>query len=96
MDDAKAVFDQAKSKGLQGDGFDQLEQRLGYQRETKAVEFKYSREPPSKQLQSLLIYIRKVSTRSKFLTQAAHLLEQYPNSIALTTLGCSKSEFRQF
>ena len=27
-DDAKAVFDQAKSNGLQGDAFDQLEQML--------------------------------------------------------------------
>ena len=26
--DAKAVFDQAKSKGAKGDGFDQLEKRL--------------------------------------------------------------------
>ena len=27
--DAKAVFDQAKSKGKKGDGFDQIEKRLG-------------------------------------------------------------------
>ena len=26
--DARAIFDQAKSKGAKGDGFDQLEQRL--------------------------------------------------------------------
>ena len=29
MDDAKAVFEQAKTNGLQGEGFDQIEQRLG-------------------------------------------------------------------
>ena len=28
MDDAKAVCDEAKSKGVKGDGFDKLEQRL--------------------------------------------------------------------
>ena len=28
IDDAKAVFDQAKSKGAKGDGFDQVESRL--------------------------------------------------------------------
>ena len=28
MDDAKAVFDQAKSKGAKGDAFEQIEQRL--------------------------------------------------------------------
>ena len=29
MADAKAVFDQAKSKGVKGDGFEQFEERLG-------------------------------------------------------------------
>ena len=29
MDDAKAVFDEAKSKGLKGDGFEKIEKRLG-------------------------------------------------------------------
>ena len=30
MDDAKAVFDQSKSNGLQGEGFNQIEQRSFY------------------------------------------------------------------
>ena len=29
MDEAKAVFDQAKSQGAKGDGFDQIEKRFG-------------------------------------------------------------------
>ena len=36
MDDAKAVFEQAKTNGLQGEGFDQIEQRLN----TSSIDFK--------------------------------------------------------
>ena len=43
MDDAKAVFDQAKSKGAKGDGFDQIEKRLN----TSSVEVKNERQEVS-------------------------------------------------
>ena len=35
IDDAKAVFDEAKSKGVKGDGFEKLEKRLGLYSESK-------------------------------------------------------------
>ena len=35
MSDAKAVLDQAKSKGAKGDGFDQLEDKLNHSETTK-------------------------------------------------------------
>ena len=56
MTDAKAVFDQAKSKGVKGDGFEQLEKRLiELEREIEgdAVSRK-SEEPPKETLQNLI------------------------------------------
>jgi len=47
MADAKAVFDQAKSKGAKGDGFDQLEKRLGSATSRKSSNVQ---EPPKEQL----------------------------------------------
>ena len=38
MVDAKAVFDQLKSKGAKGDGFDQIEKRLGLSKQAVAAE----------------------------------------------------------
>ena len=56
MADAKAVFDQAKSSGAKGDGFDQIEKRLV--RIEKGTEInaasRKSQEPSQEQLQSLV------------------------------------------
>ena len=48
--DAKAVFDQAKSKGAQGEGFEQIEKRLGPTTSKKSN----AQEPPQEQLNSLM------------------------------------------
>ena len=56
MDDAKAVFDQAKSKGVKGDGFVQIKKRLiGSEKgiEVNAASSK-SQEPPKEKLQNLI------------------------------------------
>ena len=45
IDDANAVFDQAKSKGLKGDHFDQLEKRLGKDKLTHKASKNH--EPPN-------------------------------------------------
>jgi len=48
--DAQTVFDQAKSKGAKGDGFDQIEKRLGSLNSTVLS----VQEPLQDQLQSLI------------------------------------------
>ena len=76
--DAKAVFEQAKSKGEKGDIFDQLEKQI------KATASKKSNahEPSQEQLQGLI----SLYTHGQFqqaLTQASQLLQQFPNSTDL-------------
>ena len=54
--DAKAVLDEAKSKGIKGDGFDKIEKRL-IELEKKIesnVASSKSQEPPQEQLQNLI------------------------------------------
>ena len=72
--DAKAVFDQAKSKGAKGDGFDEVEMRLTGRGNDQ--------EPPQTQVQPLI----KLYTQGQHqdaLTQALQLLNEFPNSVDL-------------
>ncbi len=55
MDDAKAVFNQAKSKVVKGDGFDQIEKRLGLYSESKNGT-KYRQESQVNTLDKLNLY----------------------------------------
>ena len=77
-DEAKAVFDQAKSQGVQGDGFDQIEKRLGSSASKKSS----TQEPSQEQLQSL-INLYTQGQYQETLTQAAQVLKEFPNSINL-------------
>ena len=84
VDDAKAVLDETKSKGLKGDGFEQIEKRLiGLE---KGIEVKVassnSQEPPKEQLQNL-IYLYTQGQFQKALAQGLELLKDFPNSINL-------------
>ena len=83
--DAQAVFDQAKSNGAKGDGFDQLEQRL------EAVKLPTSmtsntQDPPQDQLQPL-IKLYSQGQLQKALEQVTLLLKQYPNSSVLHNMS---------
>ena len=49
MTDAKAVFDQAKSKGAKGEGFDQIEKKLG----SIPAKNSNTQEPSQKELNAL-------------------------------------------
>ena len=78
IDEAQAVFDQAKSNGVHGDGFDQIEKRLG----SFASKKSNAQEPSQEQLQSLI----NLYTQSKYqeaLNEASQLLHEFPNSINL-------------
>ena len=82
MDEAKAVFDQAKSQGVEGDEFDQIEKRLDLSKKPKAVDISTVPEPSQEQLQSL-INLYTQGQYQETLTQAAQLLEQFPKSVIL-------------
>ena len=71
--DAKALLDQAKSKGAKGDSFDMLEQRLN---EAKV------QEPPQDQLQTLIDLYSQGQLRQA-LKQATALVQQFPMSVVL-------------
>ena len=82
--DAKAVFDEAKSKFIKGDGFEQIEKRLiGLEKGLEVnVAFNKSKEPPEDQLQNLI----KLHTQGLFqkaLVQCLELLKYFPESFKL-------------
>ena len=82
--DAKAVFDQAKSKSIKGDGFEQIEKSLiGLEKSTEvSATSKKSQDPPQEQLKNLVnLYTQGKSQEA--LTQASQLQKQFPNSINL-------------
>ena len=79
--DAKAVLDEAKSKGVKGDGFEELEKRLGLYSESKNDR----KDPPKHQYQNLI----NLYTQGQFqeaLTQGSQLLKDFPNSINLYSI----------
>ena len=67
VSDAKAVFDQAESISLKGEGFDQIEERLG----SSISKDSNPHEPPGDQFQSIVnLYIQ--GQYQEVLTQASH------------------------
>jgi tetratricopeptide (TPR) repeat protein len=76
--DAKTVFDQAKSKGATGDGFDKLEKCFG------SLNSKNSniKDVPQEQLNSLINLYTKRLYKETF-NQAAKLLINFPESVNL-------------
>ena len=78
MDDAKAVFDQAKSHGAKGDGFDQIEKRLN-----SGVNITSKTQEPSQDQLQPLIDLYTNALYEEALTEAKKLLITFPNSINL-------------
>ena len=87
IDDAKAVFDQAKNNGANGEGFDQIEKRLG----SSPAKNSNTQEPPQEELQSL-INLYTQGQHQEALTQAAKLLKQFPNDINLYNITGAASQ----
>ena len=85
--DAKAVLEQAKSTGVKGDAFDQLEKRLGSS-ETKNSN---AQDPPLDQQKSI-INLYSQGKLQQALDQAKTLLQQFPNSSVVYNIcgACSK------
>ena len=78
MADAKAVLEQAKSKGAQGDGFDQIEKKLG----SSGTPIADVPDPPQNQIQPLINLYTK-GQYQEALTQAEQLLIKFPESLIL-------------
>jgi len=91
--DAKAVFDQAKSKGATGDGFEQIKERLG---STDSITSN-TQEPPGDQLKRLNNLYTKGQYQEAQI-QALQLQKKFPNSfnlyniIGATNKGLGKLE----
>jgi predicted Zn-dependent protease len=76
LTDAKAVLDQAKSKGAKGDGFAKLEQRL---KDAHTVNNSQVQAPTQDQLQSLT-NLYSQGQLQQALEQAETLVQQFPVS----------------
>ena len=81
-------LNEAKSKGLQGEGFDQIEQRLGLSTfsSDKVVGKSDIQDPPRNQIQAIIdLYSR--GQFQEVLSQASHLLLEYPKKIVLHNIA---------
>ena len=89
--DAKAVFDQARSKGAKGDGFDKLEVKLG----SSVSKNLNDQEPPKEQLDSLTKLYSQNRLQQVF-NEAQLLTKQYTKSMVLwNLLGASAAQIGQ-
>ncbi len=91
LDDAKAVFDQAKSKGAKGDAFDQIEKRLG----STPAKNSNTQEPPQKELNALIKLYNENRLVQAF-DEAQKLTKRYTESLILWNLmGASAAQIGQ-
>jgi len=87
--DARSVLNQAKSEGVKGEAFDQLEQSLNSPSEV-------SIDPPQDQLQPL-INLYQQGQLQQALDNVNQLLGQFPNSSTLYNIqGATNAELGQF
>jgi tetratricopeptide (TPR) repeat protein len=89
--EAKAVFGQAKSKGVKGDIFDQIKNRLG----SATSKNSNVQEPPKEQLNAL-IKLYKQNRLQKVFNEAQKLTKKYTTSLTLWNLmGASAAQIGQ-
>ena len=89
--DAKAVFDQAKNNGANGEGFDQIEKRLG----SSPAKNSNTQEPPQEELNSLITLYNQSRLQQVF-NEAQALTKQYTKSLVLWNLmGASAAQLGQ-
>lgn len=88
IDEAKAVFEEAKSKGAKGDGFDQIERWLG----SSDFEKSNDQELPQEQLDSLISLYNQNRLQQVF-DEAQLLTQRYTKSLFLwNILGASGAQ----
>ena len=81
MVDAKAVFDQAKSNGAKGDGFDKIEKQLGLSTSSNSN----VQDPPQEQL-NMLKKLYSKGKLSQLVQEAQKLTKEYSNTFELWNL----------
>ena len=81
IDDAKVAFDQARSKGANGDGFDQLEKRLG----PSTSKNSNIQDPPKEQLDPLIKLYNQQKFQQVFI-ETQILTKKYSSSLTLWNL----------
>ena len=91
MADATAVFNQAKSSGAKGNGFDQLEKRLGLSQNPKVVDSSNIQDPSKEQLQPL-IDLYGQGQYQQVLNDASQLLLEFPKSVMLLNIVGATSQ----
>ena len=98
MDDARAILGQAKSSGIKGDGFDQLELQLEVsldQTERSDDNLSEVVELPQDRLQPLLNLYNQSKFEQVFL-QTQELIKNYPGALVLWNLmGASAAQTRR-
>ena len=81
MADAKSVFDQAKKAGMKGDGFDQIEHKVG----GIDIASTNNQDPPTSQIQALIdLYTQGKLQQAS--ADASLLLTKFPNSVTLLNI----------
>ncbi len=91
MADARSVFDQAKGKGIKGDGFDQLKKRHRW----TTSNYSNVQEPSQKEL-NWLINLHNENRFQQVLKEAQRLTKRYAKSLALWNLiGVSAAKIGQ-
>ena len=94
LTDAKAVFNQAKTKGAKGEGFDKLEKRLEGIEPTESI-VSTTQDPPQNQLQPI-INLYSQGQMQQALDAVSQLLQKFPNSAALYNIqGASNAGLQQ-
>ena len=87
MVEAKAVLEQAKSKGAKGDGFDQIEKKFG-----SIPSINANIQDPSKEHQKSLVNLFTKGQYQETLKQATKLLIKFPESVILYNITGAVNE----
>ena len=82
MDDARTVFEQAKSKGATGEAFDELEKNLAGLKINAEVDDAYKKSyEPSEEQRKVLVNLCTEGQYQEALIQASKLLELHPRNL---------------
>ena len=94
--DAKAVFDQAKSKGAKGESFDQLEKKLIQATKQTSTKTPKTQDPPKDQMQTLVDFYSNGKLK-KVLVEAQRLIKDFPLSADIYNIvGAANQSLGQY
>ena len=95
INDAKALFEQARSKGAKGEAFDQIEKRFSEVNKIGAVNNSRSQDPPADHLQNL-INLYTQGQYQEVLTRSSQMLKVFSTSVILyNIIGSANQSLRK-